>query len=282
MNQLVFGTVPPGSGPAPPGGRAPPPARSRRGSSRGSRRSAAGSDAGSAAPAAPPAAGSYDRTCESMWELLSSFLADHLFYTARESALAEHVRLGKTRALVDCYQSLLGATINGLSAKPDYLRMLWDQFFEYSRKIVPAMRHDSVLAFTGRVAQAFTPLEYLQTMSPETMTQFTLRAFRAVVIRAYEHARTDFASQVLLGTPAVVDEMRDRFNEVSRTQRLVIGGELSSRGAVNTTTPYDDAARHIRELMQEVRRLGSLNERLAQRVRVAEVERDAARLEAEA
>lgn len=234
----------------------------------GTSRSTAGASERSAAEAAH-----YDRTCERMWELLSSFLAGHLFYSARENAVAEHIRTGRKRAVVDCYQAALAVASGELNKNGAFLEAFWKQFYNYARETVESLKHDTEIAFMQRVAQAYTPVEHLAAMSPQRAQQFTLAAFKTVSIRAHEQARRVFVDDVLCHRESAIDEMRNSFNGISRAHRLTLGADLNSRGKVQGSTPYDDAARHIHELTLEVRRLTRDNERLKQKIREAEFER---------
>jgi hypothetical protein len=211
------------------------------------------------------------RACENSWELLSSFLAGHFFYTVRTNAMADQIMRGRQSALVDHFQASLSAA-GALLAKPgDTLSAMWAQFHEYARKSVPALKHETESMFALRMAQAYAPAEHVRSMRPQQVRDYAMRAFMTVTARAHTKA-IEYTGEILSEDKTVIPAMQDAFNELSRSHRFELGRSLHSRGSVQAATPYDDAARHISELTAEVGRLASENARLAQKFREMEMQ----------
>jgi hypothetical protein len=212
------------------------------------------------------------RACENSWELLSSFLAGHFYYTVRGNAMANQLLDNRKSALVDYFQAALSAASASVSRPGQFLSGMWEQFFDYAKKSVPALKHETEAAFAVRIAQAYAPAEHVRAMHPQQVHDYALRAFMTVIARAHKKA-IDYTDDILNQRETVVPAMQDAFNGLSRAHRLELGASLHSRGTVQVATPYDDAARHITELNAEVARLAGENVRLVQKCRELEMQR---------
>jgi len=210
------------------------------------------------------------RACENSWELLSSFLAGHFFYTVRTNAMADQIMRGRQSALVDHFQASLSAAGAMVSKPGDALSAMWAQFHTYARESVPALKHETESMFALRMAQAYAPAEHVRSMRPQQVRDYAMRAFMTVTARAHTKA-IEYTGEILSEDKTVIPAMQDAFNELSRSHRFELGRSLHSRGSVQAATPYDDAARHIGELTAEVGRLASENARLAQKFRETEM-----------